>query len=119
MSYNWDNNGAALWAETDVDNGVTTVYEYDNAGRQTTVVESVGSTGLRGTWTDYDDANRTVTVKSNLKEYREHEDRLLQTRTHYDQLGRVKLVQQSDGSPLTNNTSGIKVETKEVYIVDP
>jgi len=79
-------------------------------------VESSGNIGLRGTWTEYDDANRTVTVRSDLKAYG---DVLLQTKTHYDQLGRVKLVQQSDGSPLTGYPpyNGIKVQAIEKYPV--
>ena len=112
MQYDWTANGAALRSKIDMDNNVSTVYGYDNAGRQTSVVESSGNIGLRGTWTEYDDANRTVTVKSDLKAYG---DVLLQTRTYYDQLGRVKLAQQSDGSALTNNTSGIKTQVIVKY----
>ena len=113
IQYEWYNNGAALWKKTDSDNSVMTEYLYDDAGRVLEVKEiSGGSANLRGSWTYYDDVNRTVTVKSDLKTYG---DELLQTRTHYDKLGRVSLVQQSDGSALISATDGIKVKTTYSY----
>ena len=112
VQYIWTGNGAALWTTWDVENNLGTVYVYDSAGRVIEAVEISGNTGLRGTQTIYDDANRRVTVKGDLKA---DGDGLLWTRTHYDQLGRVSLMQQSDGSALVNNDSGIKVKTIYSY----
>jgi RHS repeat-associated protein len=42
-------------------------------------------------------------------------DGMLQTVTHYDQLGRVNLVQKSDGAPLNGDADGIKVLTLDTY----
>ena len=121
VQYDWYNSGAALWKKTDSDNSLTTdsdnslttEYLYDDSGRVLEVRGFSGAnTNLRGSWTYYDDANRTITVKSDLHVYG---DELLQTRTHYDQLGRAYLVQQSDGSALASATDGIKVKTIEIY----
>ena len=86
VQYDWTPNKVALWKKIDVDNSMATVYTYDNAGR---VIAEVYN-NLRGTWTEYDDVNRKVLVKSDLFSLN---DKLLQTRTHYDQLGRVSYIQ--------------------------
>jgi RHS repeat-associated protein len=122
VKYDWYNKGAALWTKTDVENNLAAVYEYDNLGRQTLAVSFSGSTILRETSTTYDDENRNIEVASDLIV---PGDGKLQTWTHYDMLGRVKLAQQSDGAPLTaywppltdesEEDSGIKVMTDEVY----
>jgi RHS repeat-associated protein len=113
VRYDWYNKGAALWAKTDVENNLAVVYEYDNLGRQTSAVSFSGSTILRETSTTYDDENRNIEVASDLIV---PGDGKLQTWTHYDMLGRVKLAQQSDGAPLTSSPdSGIKVMTEEAY----
>jgi len=64
VDYAWYNNGAALWKKTDSDNSLTAEYVYDSVGRVISAIEKTGNTALRGTWTEYDDANRKVTVKA-------------------------------------------------------
>src|SRR5206468_10059363 len=90
----------------DTDNKITTVYRYDAVGR----LKSADEASMRVTHTTYDDANRKITVERDL---RNHEDGLLQTVTHYDQLGRVRFVRTSDGITLGTNTEtdGLKVKT--------
>jgi RHS repeat-associated protein len=105
-------NGAAVGSMKDVDNNLTTYYTYDNVGRQLSVNEA----GLLQTQTSYDDANRQVTVKSDLRIFG---DSLQQSITSYDQLGRASLVQNSDGSPIAGNsdgTAGIKTATYYRYL---
>jgi RHS repeat-associated protein len=108
FQYSWL-NGVALGSKIDLDNTTisATVYTYDDVGRQLTM--RVPNRKL--TTTAYDDANRKVTVTSDLRYY---EDGKLQTITHYDQLGRVTLAQKSDGAVLNGDTDGIKVNT--IYI---
>jgi len=67
--------------------------------------------GQRITQTDYDDENRKITVNKDLIA---GGDGKLQTVTHYDELGRVVFVQKSDGTPINNNSDGIKVKTKYI-----
>jgi RHS repeat-associated protein len=107
LGYTWL-NGVALGSKTDVDNGLTTSYTYDIVGRPLTAIDSTGGTNLRLTVTSYDDINRKVTTTGDLRSYL---DAKLQTVAHFDQLGRVKLVQKSEGSPLYGDTDGIKVTT--------
>ena len=83
-------------------------------------MESTGSTGHRGTWTEYNDADRTTTVKGDLHTCG---DEQLHTVTYYDQLGRVTMTWQSeDGSgpgawvwPTGMSANGIKTRTVEQY----
>jgi RHS repeat-associated protein len=103
FQYTWQND-VAIGSKTDLDNNLTTSYTYDDVGRQLTMTDA----GLRHTVTAYDDVNRKVTVTSDLRSYL---DGKLQTITHYDQLGRVNLVQKSDGAPLSGDTDGIKLNT--------
>jgi RHS repeat-associated protein len=110
-------NDVAIQSVKDVENGLTTAYGYDYAGRQILVTEGISDSaplGLKQTQTIYDDANRKVTAKSDLFVLG---DGLLQAITHYDQLGRAVLVQKSDGSALIDDQAGIKVTT--IYILPP
>jgi RHS repeat-associated protein len=105
FAYNWNFTAGVLTAQTDLQNGTVTSYGYDAFGRRVFVEEA----GQRQTQTFHDDENRAVLVKQDL---RNRGDGLLQTRTHRDQLGRVHLVQTSDGAPLGSSMSdGIKVKT--------
>jgi RHS repeat-associated protein len=104
--YVWNSSAGVVNSKTDIDNNITTSYQYDAVGRQKVVDEA----GQRRTLTIYDDSSRKVTVKRDLKT---HNDGLLQTVTHYDQLGRVRLTRISDGVDLgtTSETDGLKVKT--------
>jgi hypothetical protein len=91
--YDWDTLAGYLVTTTDLDNNLRTGYTYDLLGRRRTVNEA----DARLTETVYDDPNRSVMVKRDLAAFG---DGKLQTRTRYDQLGRVHLVQTTDGAPL-------------------
>jgi len=108
MQYSWLYKDAAIGSKTDIDNNLTTSFTYDHVGRQLTMTEG----SLRRTVTSYDDVNRKVATTGDLRTYM---DGKLQTVTHYDQLGRVNLVQKSDGAPLNGGTDGIKVLTLASY----
>jgi RHS repeat-associated protein len=98
--YSWNSNGIALIEKKDLDNNVSTVYTYDNVGRQRTATEA----GARKTETLYDDAALKVTMKRDLASAG---DGKLQTTTEYDQLGRPFLVRTTEPA----NPDGIKVRT--------
>jgi RHS repeat-associated protein len=107
FSYEWNHAAGALLTQTDVQTGIVTTYGYDEYGRQSLV----DTGGLRQSKSVYDDKNRTVLVKQDLRAYK---DGALQTSTHTDQLGRVDLVRTSDGAPLSDlGDDGIK--KKSIY----
>jgi len=101
-----------------VDNNLTTCYKYDNVGRLTEEILTTDDTctvdaaKITLTETIYNDANRKIEVKKDLLGFGSGE---LQTKTHYDKLGRVYLAQKSDGAELTSDADGIKVSTCDVY----
>jgi RHS repeat-associated protein len=101
---------------TDLDNEVATVTTYDVFGRPKLVQSAVGTDKETKVQTEYDDILRRVIVKSDLNQTG---DGKLVTIQHYDQLGRVRLVQQledaTNESP-TVETSGIKVQTRYGFI---
>jgi RHS repeat-associated protein len=97
-------NRVAVATQTDVDNGITSSYAYDNVGR--TILVNEGN--QRRTVTQFDDANRKVYSVGDLRTF---QDGKIQTITKYDQLGRVVLAQSSDGYPLATENDGIKVKT--------
>ena len=102
-------NAVALQSKRDVENNLMTVYSYDNLGRSLTVTQKDSTGGnLRKTENVYYDSEKKVKVKNDLKDFG---DGLLQSIKHYDKLGRVTRVQQSDGYPLVNDSDGIKVDT--------
>jgi|GEM_PF-1439766 len=117
MSYAWL-NGVAMGIKHDLQNDLKTTYAYDDVGRQTMARSQDGSQNLKETITDYRDELRIVITTSDLHE---HQDKKLQSITHYDKLGRVKQVQTSDGLPLTNEQgtwivdAGIKSQTSYTY----
>jgi hypothetical protein len=92
FSYAWNNTAGVLASQTDVQTGAVTTYGYDAFGRQSLVDEN----GVRLTETVYNDANRTVLLKRDLRSYG---DGSLQTVSHTDQLGRVVLVRTGRTSP--------------------
>ena len=99
--------------ETDLDNVVTTDFDYDDFGRPTeTVAFSNDASGTlkRKTTTEYNDSNRTVRVRSDLDGFG---DGKLVAVAHFDQLGRQRLLRTTDGTiiPATPDTSGIKVQS--------
>ena len=102
--------------ETDLDNVVTTDFDYDDFGRPTeTVAFSNDASGTlkRKTTTEYNDSNRTVRVRSDLDGFG---DGKLVAVAHFDQLGRQRLLRTTDGTiiPATPDTSGIKVQTRHL-----
>lgn len=108
-NYSWDYVTGSLLSKQDGQNTITTAYTYDPIDRRLTVTEA----GLRKGETIYDDILRKITVKRDLGVLN---DGNLQTRTHYDQLGRIVRVQTSDGSPLVGDTDGINVETSYLMV---
>jgi RHS repeat-associated protein len=106
VQYTWNTNGTAVAEKKDLDNNITTTFTYDVVGRQLTAIEG----GFRKVETIYKDDLLTVTTKRDLFSLG---DGKLQTRETYDQLGRVKLMQTSDGPPLQSppSTDAIKVST--------
>ena len=105
-TYFWNCSTGLMAAQTDVENGLAISYLYDRVGRRTEANEG----NVRAGVTTYDDSNRKVTAKADLRGFRSGER---QTVAHYDQLGRARLVRRSDGVPLsdTSETDGIKVQT--------
>jgi RHS repeat-associated protein len=99
-SYLWNTAAGTLISKTDEDNQIATVYEYDNVGRQTKVIEA----GIRQTFTKYEDPIRTVKVFKDLVTL---DDKKLGIVTEYDALGRVALVTTTE----PGNPGGIKVKT--------
>lgn len=80
---------SAMWfkkRETDSDNNVWVEYGFDPLGRPTSIVEGAAANGLRERSFVYDDENRAVTRFSDL---RTRADKAFQTKTYYDQLGRI------------------------------
>jgi RHS repeat-associated protein len=97
---------------TDVDNNVSTVTIYDRLGRPTKVKTAAGTTLESWTQTEYDDVNRRVIVRSDIDAV--GDGRRVATQ-FYDQLGRVRLtktLEDASTQSATNETDGIKVETR-------
>ncbi len=108
-SFAYDSYSGLVTTRTDVSNGTSTQFVYDALGRPTLVTEA----GLRSTITQYDDANLAVTVWRDLMSLY---DGKLMTISHYDSLGRLRLVRQTDdgGATLnvTNESGGVKVQRR-------
>ncbi|MFN0171216.1 MAG: hypothetical protein ACKV22_32775 [Bryobacteraceae bacterium] len=104
-TYSWNCGTGLMASQADVENAFTVSYVYDRLGRRTEANEG----NLRAGTANYDDSGRKVTAKADLRGFRGGE---LQTVTHYDQLGRVRLTRRSDGAPLsdTSETDGIKAQ---------
>jgi hypothetical protein len=81
-------------SETDVEHNITRTFGYDPYGRNASVSESGG--GLtRNNTTAYDDANRIVTVNSDLNSTG---DGAQVQKAWYDQLGRIRQTQDAAGN---------------------
>ncbi|HET9217610.1 MAG TPA: RHS repeat-associated core domain-containing protein, partial [Terriglobia bacterium] len=105
FTYEWNTAVGLLRKQTDDQSGLSTTFGYDAYGRQ----RVVDVAGMRTAETFFDDENRTVLIKEDLRAFR---DGLLQTSTRRDQLGRVDLVRTSDGTPLSPlGDDGIKSRT--------
>ncbi|MEP6539496.1 MAG: hypothetical protein ABJF23_29430 [Bryobacteraceae bacterium] len=100
----YDCNSGLAQSESDVNNSINTSYSYDVFGRQTLRQESGGAL-IRKSTTQYDDVSRIAMNKSDLNFVN---DGLVTTITHYDPLGRVRLVRTNDQDgtpPVFNNES--------------
>lgn len=100
---------------TDNDNSVSTVTTYDAVGRPTKV-ESADGTALES-WTQYtyNDTSRYVIVRSDIATV---DDEKKVSTTFFDQLGRPRLsktLEDASTQSATNETDGIKIETKYKY----
>lgn len=100
---------------TDADNGVSTSTTYDALCRPTLVKAAEGKAEEIHTATQYSDADRRVTMRSDLLA---KDDGKLVTIQHYDQLGRIRLARQLEDSTnqsATDETQGIKVQTRYLF----
>src|SRR5439155_16709200 len=61
--YNWNSDAGVINSKKDRDNNIATVYTYDAVGR----LKSADEAGMRLTQKAYDDANRKITVKRDLR----------------------------------------------------
>jgi RHS repeat-associated protein len=113
--YQWDPSGRAIASKTDLNNNLSVVYGYDKLFRQTAATSrnEATSTWLSQTTTSYNDVEKKVATTSDLRQYL---DGKLQAISYYDDLGRVRLVQKSDGVDLDGTGSnGIKIKTIDTY----
>jgi|CXWL01.1.fsa_nt_gi RHS repeat-associated protein len=95
-------------SSTDVDNGATTSTSYDTLGRPI----SVSAPNSASTSSTYDDIGRKVITRSDIHTAG---DQKKVVTTFFDQLGRVRLTKTLEDPATqseTNETDGIKVETK-------
>jgi RHS repeat-associated protein len=86
--------------------------DYDALGRPITVKAAVGTAQERWTQTVYEDANRRLTVKADLYT---KQDALKVGVQFFDQLGRIRLaksLEDASTQSATNETDGIKVQTR-------
>jgi RHS repeat-associated protein len=98
----WDFNSGLLGVDYDNENGNSAVYSYDKLGRRTFENQA----GLRYIYTTHDDNARKVRVHSDL---RTAGDQKIQRVVSYDQLGRERMIRESDGVALgAGETDGIK-----------
>jgi RHS repeat-associated protein len=91
---------------------VTTTTTYDDLGRPTKVAAAYNTASEIWTQTEYDDANRRVTVKSDLET---KGDAKKVSTQFYDQLGRVRLAKTLEDAATqsaSNESDGIKVQTR-------
>lgn len=111
----YDTYTGLVTTATDSDNSVSTVTTYDAVGRPTKV-ESADGTALES-WTQYtyNDTSRYVIVRSDIATV---DDEKKVSTTFFDQLGRPRLsktLEDASTQSATNETDGIKVETKYKY----
>ncbi|QYO66285.1 RHS repeat domain-containing protein [Leptolyngbya sp. 7M] len=96
----------------DIDNGVSTVTEYDALGRPTKVRAAANTPLESWTRTEYSDVHRRVVVRSDVEALGDGRKVSIQ---HYDQLGRVRLartLEDPQSEDPYNEQHGIKVETR-------
>ncbi len=97
---------------TDVDNNVSTATDYDALGRPTKVKAAVGTSNEIWTQTEYGDLERRVIKRSDLYALGDAKKVSI---SHYDQLGRPRLVRTLENSATEDEydeTDGIKVQTR-------
>jgi RHS repeat-associated protein len=97
---------------TDVDNNVSSATVYDALGRPTIAKAAINTPQEVWAQTEYDDANRRITVRSDL--FVKGDAKKVATQ-FYDQLGRVRLsktLEDAATQSATNETDGIKVQTR-------
>lgn len=101
--------------ETDVDNNVAAVTDYDMFGRPVRIRTAVGTPRETWTRTEYDDLLRRIVVRSDIENM--GDGRRVSIK-HFDQLGRERLARTlediSTEDPY-NEGHGIKVETRYGY----
>jgi RHS repeat-associated protein len=100
---------------TDVDNNVSTSTIYDMYGRPTIVKNAVGELLENWIQMEISDSNRRIIVRSDQDTLGDGKHVSVQ---FYDQLGRVRLtktLEDSTTQSATNETDGIKVETRFGY----
>ncbi len=109
-TYSWNDAAGTLNWKRDNQNGLATSYTYDLYGRKTGVNES----DVRKTQIIFDDQRRQVFTKQDLDMFG---DGKLQNFTHYDQLGRIRLVRSSDGYSLNPDSESDGIKTSTYYVV--
>lgn len=114
-SADYDISTGLVTTATDVDNNVSTITVYDILGRPTKVRTAAGTALESWIQTDYSDYNRRIIVRSDQDMIGDGKHVSVQ---FYDQLGRVRLtksLEDSAAQSATNETDGIKVETRYGY----
>ena len=100
---------------TDVDNGISSITEYDALGRPTKIRAAANTPLETWTRTEYHDDDRVVVVRSDIES--KGDGRKVASQ-FYDQLGRVclsKTLEDALNQSATNETDGIKIETRYAY----
>lgn len=111
-SASYDFHTGAVITATDVDNAVSTVTEYDALARPIKVRGAANTAAESWTRTEYDDAGRRITVRSDVES--PGDGRKVSVR-FFDQLGRIRLektLEDAATQSAANETDGIKVQTR-------
>jgi YD repeat-containing protein len=114
FTYNHELYTGVLTSQTDSDHGVISNYCYDMFGRLVLAQEGASQvdldspshagcsvTSVRNTYTTYNDSARTIQDQSALNTYN---DKALSKTTWYDQLGRVRQIQDWAGNLVQSDT---------------
>jgi RHS repeat-associated protein len=115
MQSGYDFYTGLVTSVTDYDNSVTTTTTYDIKLRPTLVTNADGSTLENEVRMDYHDHDRFIVTKADLVTAGDAKKVATQ---FFDQLGRVRLskvLENASTQSATNETDGIKVETKYAY----
>ena len=116
LRLDWHRPTGLLKSIKDVSKQTLTTMTYDALGRPKQVTEGLKSgASLRLTEYSYDDLARIVVERRDLRVFG---DGLLKTVTHYDQLGRPRMVRTVDGEAFseTSEASGIKQESSHRWL---